>query len=406
MHRVLTLLGYALTPFVMAIVPLVGFPAISSAFGVEGWLTFAVAQAIGGFALTAVELGWAWNGPMRVARVSVRNIKRYVALVVTVRALVFVPLAVLAGVASYVAVSTYQLDAAVIAVATASQGFSFAWLYIGRGRPWQVITREVCPRAILTISGAIGLYAGMPLWTYAIFGFILPALISVTLAIRAFKVTAIDFRGLTFPRLFLVLRSQATVMGARLISAGYMLLPTVLINATTTTLVAATFASGDRVLRLALSGLSVVPNMFQRWIGGQSSTTARVARARRAVAGNVVVGLFGGALIWLTAPLAVSILLSSTVKITYTESALLGVIVALTCASRATGGLWAVALGRNSVLLASTIAGVAVGVLSVWLLSGPFGALGGFVGVALAEAAVLITQVLALSSRKTRRPNL
>lgn len=401
MRRSFTIGGYVLSPVLMALVPLIGFPAITTVFGVEGWLTFAVAQAVGGFALAVVELGWAWNGPIRVARVAARNLRRYVALTLLVRGLVFVPFAVAAGVIAYTSVAIYRMDAGVIAVVTASQGFSFAWLYIGRGRPWQVIVREGLPRIFFTGLGAAGLYVGFPLWTYAVVSLLIPSVLSVYLAIRIFRVSSSDFQGFTLTKLFLVLRSQSAVVGARLTSAAYLLLPTILVNASSVARVAATFASGDRVLRLALSGLAVIPNIFQRWVGAERSSTERIRRAQYAVLANFVIGALSGLALWLAAPTVVSILLSSTVKLNYVESAVLGLIVLLTSTSRATGGLLAVVIGRSSVLLASTIAGAAVGVVSVWYLSQLFGAVGGFAGVALAETAVLATQLLMLASKRT-----
>ena len=124
---------------------------------------------------------------------------------------------------------------------------------------------------------------------------------------------------------------------------------------------------------------------------------ARFEASRRAIVLNAALGAVAGlAYLTLAQPASV-ILFSGTVDLDASLTLAGAVVVALTCTSRATGGIALVAVRQVRAIAASALWGAVVGVPSILILSFYFGATGGMVGVAIAEIVVLIAQIAALT---------
>jgi O-antigen/teichoic acid export membrane protein len=393
--QVIRVLGFALIPITSAVAPLVALPSITREYGSEGWAAIAVGLATGTVAAAAAELGWGWNGPLRVARASARSRQRTLALAATTRFFAMIILAPAAAVLAYFFSPTYAWAAAVAGAGASMLGLSMLWYFIGTGRPWLGILLDSAPRLVFAVGAATVIGLGHPLWLYGFIALIVPSLLAPGLALAYERVRPADLARFNPSRIFRVVAAQGRVSVARTLSAGYIGVPVLLVGMVAPVQQLATFAAGDRVARMVLSGLTAAPNAFQRWVGQPSVPKERRKRAARAVAANACIGLAAGALSALLLPSAVDILFSKTVTLRWPEAAVLGGLIATVATSRAVGGIALAVAARQGALLASTIVGLVVGFPLVWYLGTFYGALGAFVAVLAAEAAVLTIQIAA-----------
>lgn len=403
MPRMVRWAGFLTIPLVSAITPLVALPAITSQYGSVGWASIAVGQATGMVGAATAELGWAWNGPMRAARSRGSARRHLLALAVITRALVALLVVPICGIAAFVVAPSDQIAAGSVAAGAALTGMSPMWYFIGTGRPWRGVLIDSLPRVTAASIAAIALYGGSGLWTYGLIAFALPSITTPLLALFSEKVSLSILTAFSFSRTLGVIRSQARIFIARTLSAGYMSVPVILLTAVTSVQQVAVFAAGDRVSRMVLSGMTSIPNSFQKWVGEPADLATRSKRALRAVGINIAVGMLAGLAVAALLPFASELLFSGTSTVSSRGAIALGLLVAIVATSRSVGGIALVISRSPGVLLFSTIAGLVVGVPSVLVGGTTWGAVGGFWGVVCAELTVLTVQCIgwALARKRT-----
>ncbi len=394
MSRAGRVAGFAIIPLAGIISPLLALPAVTTSFGAGGWASLAVGLAAGAMAATVLEMGWGWNGPMRVARATTRAAKTYLAVALASRAIVL-PFVLLAGfLVAWLVAPTHRLEAGLVAVGASLQGLNAAWYFIGRGAPWTAVATDAAPRAGGAAIAAIAIAQfGAPLVMYPIVGLVVPAIFAVLAPLVSQRVTPRLLTRFSAPRLRVVIRSQSQIALARLLSALYMQAPTLVVAGIAPLQTAATFSAGDRLARMGLSGVAPLPNLFQNWVGSVSSRSQRLTRARKAVLWNAVGGLSFGLIFFLAGPFAVEIVFARSVTLAPHDAAIVGVMIAVVCTSRATGGLLLVVSGSQRVLLSSTIAGALTGISLIIPLTLTIGISGAFIAVTASEVVVLGTQI-------------
>ncbi|PRZ13399.1 hypothetical protein BCL67_1152 [Nesterenkonia sandarakina] len=283
MPRVRQTFGFAAVPLFGMLTPLLVLPAITTHSGAEGWAAIAVGQAIGSAIAAFVELGWSWNGPMRVARAKPSRRRHYAALAVNSRLVLLLPLGVIATAAAFLLGGAFALESALTALASCFAGLSMAWYFFGIGRPWLTVALDSIPRLTGAGVSAIMLFAGLPLWTYPLVALLVPWCIAVTLSLKVAGVTLDDFRRARGRSLRFSVRAQASIAAARGTSALYMQLPVVIVSAVSNVGATAVFAAGDRLTRMVLTAMSPLPNAVQQWVGSPPTLREREVRARRAM---------------------------------------------------------------------------------------------------------------------------
>lgn len=400
MNHVRRILGFSLIPLFGIVSPLIALPAITSRFGAAAWATIALSTAVGGVLATAVELGWSWNGPMRLARAGVRSQRRQIAWAVATRATVLIPAIPIAIIATLLVASGYEVEGVGVALASTAAGMNLSWVFVGLGRPWLLVLLDAVPKLVAVAVAAWLLHVGFDLWVYPVVGLLAPALLLPVVVACIVGVRASDFQGLSLLRVIRVAGSQARVTLARVISTTYMQLPVVLFSLVSSVDQTALFAGGDRLARMTLSGVAPLPSMFQQWVGSANTGAARRRRAWRAVLVNVGVGLFAALCFAIFAPLASAFVFSNTATLDYGDAVLLGLMIAVVVASRAVGGLALVAAGKHTGLLSSAICGAVVGLPLILVLGPRFGATGGYIATLAAESAVLVAQTLPFIGRR------
>jgi len=403
LHHLKRILGFALVPLLGVITPLIALPAVTSEFGATAWAAIAVATAVGGMLGAAVELGWSWNGPMRVARASSNARRQHLSWAYSTRIFAFMPLATIGGVIAYLIAPDYRTESALVAVAATASGLSLSWFFVGLGKPWRIVYLDAIPRVACVAASAIMLRSGAELWVYPVLGSLLPAISLPLLTLRVAGVRFRHFRGQSVPRLWLVMVSQFRVTAARVVSTTYMQFPVILVSGFAPVSQVAIFAGGDKLARMALSGMSPIPSMFQRWVGSEPSRTSRLRRAYRAIAINLGVGLLVGTAFVIAGPPASRFVFSGTADIALVDAVILSAMIAVVAVSRAVGGIGLVAAGGQLGLLSSAVCGAAIGLPLILVLTIIGGATGAFFGVLLSEMVVLATQAVALVRAVRRR---
>jgi O-antigen/teichoic acid export membrane protein len=385
--------GFVLLPAISLLIPLLVLPGITRSLGAAGWVAVAVAQSLGGAGSVLVDLGWSTTATQRVARQSPANRSRHLAWSLAVRSIAGVPVALVAAAMAAVLVSDHRAEAAALAAIVTLSGNGTQWFFVGIGSPRMLVWTDAVPRVVL-LGVAMIVMAHLPsLWVYvAAMG--LGSLASTVGAIVLARCHWTDLRGLTRRRLGRILAIQFTALSARALSAGYIALPIALVGIVAPASVP-TFAAAERLQRTALSGLQMFPNAMQGWVGSPTGSE-RLRRARLAVVSNVGLGVVCGSVYALAAPTVSHWLFSGVATISFSLSVFSGLLILITCTSRATGGLMLVSLGRVGGITQSAAAGLVVGVPAIVigaLLAGAHGALAAEV---LTEAVVLAVQFRAI----------
>ncbi|WP_164983904.1 hypothetical protein, partial [Cellulomonas endophytica] len=381
------LAGLVTNSLVAAFAPLVVVPVVTTTHGAAGWGALAVASSVGAFGAVAVESGWSLDGPQRVARGTEPHARRLLAVSLAGRALLVVPVAAAAALVVLALAPSYAAEAAGVAAVSAAFGLNSNWYLVGTGRPWSMLLLDTAPR-VAAGAGAAGLLAaGAPLAVY-------PAALGVALLLSLGAVhrrlrPAWGFVRLLGPRRLLrSVSGQTVVTAGRLASATYIALPVTLLAVVSPAAVPA-FAAVERVQRLTLAGLQMLPAALQTWVGSRSTSQDREERARKGALVVLLGGVLAAAAHTLLAPVAIDVLFSGTVAVTPLLLALSAGVIVLTSATRGIGGLWLVSRGRARRVAASGGVGMAVGVPLALGLGALFGAAGGLAAEAAAETSVL-----------------
>ncbi|WP_301113222.1 hypothetical protein [Microbacterium sp.] len=346
---------------------------------------------------TVLELGWNWNGPMRVSRASEERRRQYLSLSLRTRATVFPLVAAVSGVVAALVSPAHHTVAAAVAVGSALIGFSSVWFFVGIGKPWLAVSTDAAPRAVLALASAIAIqFADAPLLLYPVLALITPGCATVILSMVVTRARLRDSAAFGWRRVISLISAQRGVIAARAVSATYMQLPVLIVATLLTVHPAALFAAGDRLARLTLSALAIVPNVFQRYVGTPPVRADRMRRARVAVLANVGLGLVAGTAFATLSPHLSRLLFSDEATLSHAEGAFLGLLILVVCTSRATGGISLVVAANSRALMSSAAIGAIVGTSLLFPLTTAFGTLGAFAAIVAAEVAVLSTQLLSV----------
>ncbi|MCG7418785.1 hypothetical protein MHY30_14860 [Microbacterium sp. ACRRU] len=392
------LIGFLLVPILSAVAPLIVIPVITGSFGGEAWAAVAVAQSVGSAAAVIVELGWGLNGPQRVARARGQVRSQLYLLSLVTKGIVVVLLVAPVMVTMQILAPTEVGNAQIVAVGYLITGLSPVWFFIGEGRPLRILLFDAMPRLIAAVIPAILIVVfDFGLEAYAA-GLLVGGLVPPLLGLTTARPPRNFVRRFGLRRLVRAIRAQGGALGGRAASALYIALPITLVGiAAPAALVL--FSAVERMMRLGLALLASIPNSLQSWVGAPPAT-AHVERRRRvqlALVFNAVLGLIAGLGFTWVAPSAARILFSGTTEVDHSIAALAGLVIFITCTSRATGGLGLVAYRRVPAIAVSAVVGACVGVPAILVFASYGGVAGAYAAEILAELCVLAVQVAALA---------
>lgn len=366
------MLLYVLIPAAGFLSPLLVIPAVTSRFGSAGWTSMALAQALGGAAAVAGQMGWGVAGPQQVAGLDEASRLQQYRLSLTSRPLAVIPTAVAVAVAAYFLVDHAPLAAAILAAATAGQAMTPQWFFVGIGRPLAVLWTESLPKILLAIASAVALRLGAPFITFSLLTCLsVPIMLLSARRIlgRGSLPTAADWRAAPG-----VARSQLVMGSGLLFNVLYIGLPVSIVQLVAPS-ATPVFAATERLMRMGALILHAVPARLQSWIGSADARDLdhRTRTAARICAGVGVVSGVGYAAL---APTVSRLVFSGEVDIPYTVAIASGLLLAIICTTMGLG-LAMVATGQANLITAATIPAAiialsAVGPMARW--QGPTGA--------------------------------
>jgi len=393
--RLLQILGFVIVPMLSIASPLLAIPAITSRYGAAGWSAVAIGQSVGASLAVIVELGWGLTGPQRVARQSRKARQQTLAISLTTKLLVLVPLVVIAACASFLLSPSFRLEAAAVAVGATAYGLNSTWYFIGTGSSIKLLLSDAVPRLLCVAASAFLVFAGGALLVYPAVGVILPIVVSTVSVIHIERVSTRQLHGLNMRRLVKTVAAQGTALGGRALSAVYMSLPITLVSLVAPPAVPI-FSAIERLQRIYLQVLAAAPNVMQKWVGQSKGLRRKYRRAAKSVTYNAALGLLAGAGFTLVAPVMSTIVFAASIQIPMEYAAISGVLIFIVCTSRASGSIALVAVGQVRAILISAAVGALVGVPSILVAARMFGVPGALIGEVLAEVIVLLIQLRAL----------
>lgn len=389
----ISFLPYLLIPALSAASPLLVIPAVTSRLGAEGWSVLAIAQSVGLAGAVVAELGWGVTGPQAVAssRSSAARQQRLYQSALLTRLVALAAVGPTTGLLAWAIAPTHGWTACALAMATSTGALTPSWFFIGSGRPYALLAVESVPRLVMQGVTAFAILHGAPLSVSALFT-VIATVIALAATPKVFgyplipRLSARDLRA--------ELRQQLPVSVGRIINATYTTLPIALVGLANPAVVAS-FSAAERLMRMALTILAGVPSRLQSWLGRADDRNIQL-RSRQAILINVALGAAAASLFVLMTPLAADIIFTGEVPVSRELAFVAAVTLFLTCMSRGLG-LVLVAAGMAGRITFAISAAALTGVPLVLLLSHKWGAVGGLLGEAMAEAVGVLVQVALLA---------
>lgn len=392
------LIGYLAVPVLNAVSPLIALPAITATHGGAAWGAIAIGQSLGGTAGVIIELGWGLSGSQRVARMSARNRGRVFATSLVTKGIVAVPVLAVALPIAFVLTPAFGGIAALIALASGLAALGAGWIFVGMMRPRLFLVTEVLPRTVLVAASAIAISAGLPLVLYPL-ALLVASITPPFAAAFVLGTRAADLRALGPRRLLAVIRMQGHALSTNIFSSIYLSLGTTVatLGSVNATLL---YASADRLKRMVQQVVLTQQYVLKGWVGREVDPSKRISRAVRATLVTALVGLLCGIAFAFAAPLAAEFVFSGTVDIPPLAAAIAGANLAVVCASMATGAVLLVTVGRVGAIARSAVVGAVIGLPAIFVGALLWHGTGALAGQLVAEAAVVVVQLLAIRTRR------
>lgn len=321
---------FALMPVLSVLSNVILLPVISHLFGTSGWTSVLIGQGIGAAASVVVSLQWMSEGPALVAQSEHRFRGAILRASTRARALALVGVSPLLVAGTFIAGPADVITCLLASLAAATIGLSPNWYYVGIGRPARLVLLEGVPR-LLGNGVALGLLLlGAPLWSF-------PAVMLLTALGATGGAWRAESRQHRSQRWHNPQGRRATGLAtlARSLDAGSVFLA----GPVVATLVPAAyplFGACDRLCKVLLSGLSVVPQGAVGWISEPADASVRNRRAWRITLLLVPLAALIAVVLAVATPLLVQLLFAGTVDVPYSTSALAALSVAMIFLGQAT----------------------------------------------------------------------
>jgi O-antigen/teichoic acid export membrane protein len=394
-------LAFGGLPFLSLVTPFLFLPVLARVAGAEAWLAIAVGQSVGAFAALVVGLGYNAVGPTAVALEAAADRPSVLERSIRPRLLLFVPAVVVATtIAAVIAPDPHRLDAVLMAIALTLGGLSSSWYMVGLGRAGLIVVFELLPRLVATALAATALLMlGQVTWY--------PALLIAAAVIGS---GAFVWREIG-PRAFCdsapgavrgALVANRSALTTEIAAGAHNSLAVTFVSLAAPVSQAAAYISGDKLYRIGQYSVSALGNALQGW-AVEDERREFVRRSRVAIMWHLVLGLIGLTAFVLLGPALSELLFGAAVSIDLLTAGGFGVATLCIALGTALGRVILVGLGARREFMLSVIAGAAIGVTSILVLSATFGAAGGAWGLALGEIVSVAFQTLFVVRRWPRK---
>lgn len=374
-----------------AVVPLLVLPVVIGLIGPEGWVSLANGMGVGAAAAVMVGLAWPITGPPRVAGVSDAEAGAVLCESLVMRLMVLLPVCALAT-GAVVLLTPHGVHPGLgvaMAIATALNGLTSNWYYIGRGRAGGIMAFETVPKLVAT-----ALSIPVVMWTHEAFFY------PLLLAVAAVGGTALSTWTITRWRgvrsavrpAWRALGSQLPLGLAGVLSTGSTAfsVPVATLSGAGVAQVAA-FAASVRLRSMAQAGVGASTSALQGWVAERGTAVLR-HRARRALAVNGSVGLLAGAGLAVLTPWADTLVFGPEVQIDQATAVMLGLACVFYSLSASLSHHVLGPLGRSRAIVRATLVASMVAIPLIYVLTQSFGAAGAMAAVAAAEGLTVVIQ--------------
>jgi O-antigen/teichoic acid export membrane protein len=383
------MISFASLPLISLVSSVAIIPIIASVSGATGWAAVALGQALGAGAATVLQYGWGFTGPTLLAPMGPADRARLLWVSVLSRFLVAAVLLPCVGVlAAVLAPDGQAFLSAATAIALSTFGLSAFWFFVGTGQAGQAAKYETIPRlVVLSLAAVAVVITGDPIYYPAVF--LAGQLLMLAWLTR--RLSDISFSRQTWLAALLALRTQRAAAGTDAVIAVSQSVPTGIIAGIAPGALAV-FAAGDRLQKLAQSGIQPLFNAFQGWVS-EVSPREMGGRMRLAVAATSTAGAIGGTALAVGLPLVDAVLFAGHIEVGFAVSIPFGIALFLYSLTSSINFNVLAPAGRTGHIFRSTALGGLISVIGMSLLPREFGAAGGAVAVVLAQIATLAVQV-------------
>lgn len=270
------LFGFAVSPALSALAPLLILPVISRELGVAAWSAIAIGQSVG--LASAVIVAWGWNiiGPTAVASMNPTARNVYYVHSFRVRFVILAGVSVIGSLIVFLTVHHDFLFAALaMAFALALSGLSATWYFVGSGEPLKLLTYEAIPKFIAAL-------VAIPLVIIFHRAEIYPVVLGVFVGLGVFAAdrhvrksrTRVAHNGRDLVQAFM---RNGPIASSQLLATTYTSLSVTLVSvgAMGNVVLIASFAAGFRLLNLFQAGLAAIMTGFQGWVAESWNTDVR-----------------------------------------------------------------------------------------------------------------------------------
>lgn len=386
-----------------AIVPLAVLPAVISVIGPRGWVSFAIGFSVGAAAAVAVGMAWPITGPSRVAGVAQDKAREVFSEGLAMRLMVLPPILVVACLAT-VLLSPAGVDPVLpcaMAVATALNGLSSSWYFIGRAEPGGIILFETIPKLAVT-AAAIPVVA---VWHQALAYPLLLMIASIGGVVMASRAVTGSVGAAWGARAAAMraLPRQLPIAAAGVLSTGTTALAVPVASLSGTGLgQVGSFAAATRLRTMTQAGVAAGTTALQGWVSEKGGEAWR-RRAPKALAFNIGLGLVAGTFIAAATPFFDHLIFGPDTQVGQGTAIALGATCVMYGASSSLSNHVLAPAHRSHEIVRCTLVASVLSVPLVFVLARHGGATGAMWGVALGETLVVVLQG-GYAWRALRRP--
>jgi O-antigen/teichoic acid export membrane protein len=382
---------FTLPVIAATLVSLVSIPVIMRHVGAEAWGLLAVLQGACLAFNLLVGLGWGATGPSMVSGLPAHERKSAYVQSLRIRA---VALAVVTPVAVVTCAALTELPVltATLAVLTyVTPAANASWYLIGTNRPLALFAFDGAPAMLGQVSGLLAVARFGTLDAYllgtALFTVVGVLGSSIYVLLRREDGPLLGARQPWKQ----ALKTQVPGFAAAAAWTAWSALPIVLVRLIAPAGVPI-FGMADRFLKFGGIALGPILQAVQGWLPEAGASSIR-ARARQALLVAAGLGVAGGGLITLLAPLASSLLSGGAIVLGLGMAALVGVAFLFDSVSHVTGLAVLAAMRAQRALGASSALLIVVGLPLVSAMTAAFGAIGAVGGMALVSIGMAALRV-------------
>lgn len=385
--------GFAAATLLTGVAGFATIPVLIAAGGAQTWAVLAFGQAIGGIGM--VLIGWGWNisGAAEAALLTRDQANDALLRSIAIRLKLVVPVCAAAAAVAFVLAPSRPLIAATSAAAFSLNGMSAAWFYTGMRAPRALIVREVIPRTggiVLGMVACLVTRSIVPFPAFLAAGCLSAVVLNVTGAGGRLGGLFASHGRDALPEL----RRQLPALATTLTSTLYLATPTIFVGLLAPQHLA-TIALADRLFKTVNMAASPVLNVLQGAIPSRDPAVFR-QRVRKGLTAVVGLGIGGGVLFALGAPLVGPLISHGQTALPLAVTIPFGITVLATYLSQVVGLSCLITLGRVRSVAVSATVGAVIGVPVLLVGAALAGAAGAAVGEAVAESAVTAYQLRSL----------